>query len=545
MSKLRLLIVDDDLEDAHENWGGPLGEDFHWSVDYAGGYREALAALKRKPPDVVILDRRMPHPETGELRQEVGDELLKQVVAQHPDVCAIMLTHNADVQSAKVDTRRGAYEYFDKQIENKILDQACRNGMKWTRIKRSRREFIALQSEEEVFQAAVRAARLDGEAYCFGYVELTPQGSLVLDFADCPGLDSERVAVHTRRRFLATSSQDRQILDEIVAGRQARLVEPGDLSSESSLSGDPAIRLLVPVIAAAGERAGQVIGLLWFEGTRDDSFVHSDVTMFEILANHVAEALQRIRVTTEARQEASRDARQSIVAETARSIADPLQSAQTDLELLLSDFQSPADDGRTQRVTEALHSLEQSVQATIDLGSDLPPQQTEPEVIDFARLVKLRAEAIRPRAEAEGCEIIPAPGDWPDFTAPVRLDPASMQYALDCVLENAIEAIAAWRTSHPGRDRSGQIVVRLSRDPLQRSVLVSIVDTGTGIAAAHLPRLFERDFTTKEAAVRDGKRSLGLYMVRRHVETWGGTVEAWNAPKGGAEFTILFPLAGP
>jgi signal transduction histidine kinase/ActR/RegA family two-component response regulator len=525
-----MLFVDDDAEDAREIWGEPLCEDFNWSVTYATGYLQALEILQTWQPDVAILDRRMPNAETGELQPEVGDELLKQIIAHWPHVCPIMLTHNADVESAKVDTRRGAYEYFSKTVPYPDLDRACRNGMKWIRIKQSRSDFIGLLSEEEVFRAATRAARLEGETYCFGYVEISPKGSLVLKFADCP--NSALTIPHADRRFLADTPEG--VIEEIITSRQPRILDVKDMPSDLSLSGDPAIRLLVPVVAAAGARAGQVIGLLWLESTSANTFIHSDASMFEILANHVAEAFLRISEGNRIRVDASQQTRQSVVAETARSIADPLQSAQTDLELLLSDFNRPEKASHAQRVTDALHSLEQSVQATVE--PDL-------EISDLAQLVRYRAEAMRPRAKAEKCNIDPSTDDWPVLKALVKLNPSHMQFVLDCILENAIDAITAWRRDHTEPHRSGEIVIRMMIDPGRKEVMVSIVDNGTGIDRALLPRIFDRYFTTKAEALRDGKRSLGLFLVKRMVEAFGGEVEAWNAPKGGAEFTFIFPLA--
>jgi signal transduction histidine kinase len=63
-------------------------------------------------------------------------------------------------------------------------------------------------------------------------------------------------------------------------------------------------------------------------------------------------------------------------------------------------------------------------------------------------------------------------------------------------------------------------------------------DEGPGIAADQMQMLFEPFFTTKA----DG-HGLGLATSRRIVESFGGRLEAANAPGGGAEFTVRLPLA--
>ncbi len=70
-------------------------------------------------------------------------------------------------------------------------------------------------------------------------------------------------------------------------------------------------------------------------------------------------------------------------------------------------------------------------------------------------------------------------------------------------------------------------------------VVLTLEDEGPGIDAAHLPRLFEPWFSTKEGGV-----GLGLAMVKRIVEEHGGRVEAGNRESArGALFRISLPVA--
>jgi hypothetical protein len=77
---------------------------------------------------------------------------------------------------------------------------------------------------------------------------------------------------------------------------------------------------------------------------------------------------------------------------------------------------------------------------------------------------------------------------------------------------------------------------------------VSVRDTGVGIAAEHLPRLFEM-FSQAEPALErsQGGLGIGLALVRELVELHGGTVEACSGGIGmGSEFTVRLPIAeGP
>lgn len=71
-------------------------------------------------------------------------------------------------------------------------------------------------------------------------------------------------------------------------------------------------------------------------------------------------------------------------------------------------------------------------------------------------------------------------------------------------------------------------------------VRIAAEDTGPGIAAHVLPRLFESFITTKPRGKGTG---LGLRICRRIVEEMGGTITASNRSEGGACFEILLPVA--
>jgi signal transduction histidine kinase len=73
----------------------------------------------------------------------------------------------------------------------------------------------------------------------------------------------------------------------------------------------------------------------------------------------------------------------------------------------------------------------------------------------------------------------------------------------------------------------------------EASILVSVIDTGTGIAPDMLERVFEPFYTTK----RDGL-GLGLTVCRSLVEAHGGRLWATNNPEGGATFHLAHPCAG-
>ena len=92
-------------------------------------------------------------------------------------------------------------------------------------------------------------------------------------------------------------------------------------------------------------------------------------------------------------------------------------------------------------------------------------------------------------------------------------------------------------------DRGGQI--RVNVELQDREVLVTVKDTGIGIAADQLPRIFEM-FTQVDRSLEksQGGLGIGLTLVKRLVEMHGGTVEARSeGPGKGSEFVVRLPLA--
>lgn len=118
----------------------------------------------------------------------------------------------------------------------------------------------------------------------------------------------------------------------------------------------------------------------------------------------------------------------------------------------------------------------------------------------------------------------------------------ALQRSFRNLIRNAVEAMDADRGHAAGAtDVAGtgnpEIVVSIIRDGA--AVAITIADTGCGIPADHIDRLFEPDFTLKA-----GGTGLGLAVVRQAVAAHGGSVSAVRREGGGAEFVVRLPLQG-
>ena len=106
---------------------------------------------------------------------------------------------------------------------------------------------------------------------------------------------------------------------------------------------------------------------------------------------------------------------------------------------------------------------------------------------------------------------------------------------LEIVFGNLIKNAAEAMAQSPGQRRELQI--RAYEENGQ--VITRIQDTGPGIDPANRPFLFTSRYSTKGAQ----GSGIGLFLSRQIIEAHGGSITAGDNPDGGAEFTIVIPMA--
>jgi two-component system NtrC family sensor kinase len=111
-------------------------------------------------------------------------------------------------------------------------------------------------------------------------------------------------------------------------------------------------------------------------------------------------------------------------------------------------------------------------------------------------------------------------------------DPHQLMQVFLNLIMNAEQAI------REARDK-GTLRIRTGRS--SGAVWVSFHDDGPGIPKENLPSIFDPFYTTKRPGRGTG---LGLSICKSVIKEHNGTIEATNAPDGGAVFTVTLPVAG-
>ena len=111
----------------------------------------------------------------------------------------------------------------------------------------------------------------------------------------------------------------------------------------------------------------------------------------------------------------------------------------------------------------------------------------------------------------------------------MHADPVALRQMLGNLVENAVRHTSA-----------GSVTVFTQVDG--DCIALGVRDTGSGIAAEHLPRIFERFYRADPARSREaGGTGLGLAIVKHLAEAHGGRVHAESVPGRGTTVRVLLP----
>ena len=215
------------------------------------------------------------------------------------------------------------------------------------------------------------------------------------------------------------------------------------------------------------------------------------------------------------------------VAAASHELRTPLTSLQMGLHLILEDPSTLND-----RQQEVLYMCREEAQRLARLSTDLldltkiESGETPPRVSRVASTALLRSavEPLRLQVEAKGLTLtIDASPDLP----PVFADRAQIERVLANLVTNAARATP----------KGGHITVTAAERDAQ--VAISVADTGRGIPAEYLRRIFEPFVQVPD--VPTGGGGLGLAISRRLIEAHGGQITVQSEPGAGAVFTFTLP----
>ena len=223
----------------------------------------------------------------------------------------------------------------------------------------------------------------------------------------------------------------------------------------------------------------------------------------------------------------SREQQRQLIADAGHELRTPLTSMRTNIELLVADDKSGMlpEGARSEildDVSAQLGEFSALVGGRVALTRD-DYLQRQPEKLDLSEVV----EAALARAARRGPNITFHTTLEP---VPILGDAPTLERAITNLLDNAVKFSPS----------DGEIWVELTS-----AGVLTIVDSGPGVADEDLPHIFDRFYRSDRARNTPGT-GLGLAIVTHTVEAHGGSVRAGNQPGAGAKFTMRLPvLAAP
>ena len=224
--------------------------------------------------------------------------------------------------------------------------------------------------------------------------------------------------------------------------------------------------------------------------------------------------------------------RREFVADVSHELRTPLTTMKSFVETLLAGGIEDQENNR--RFLEIIKRNSDRMEAILDDLTDLSLIETgsiilEPERIDLAPLVKELLESARPKAVGLGVTLVM---EIPRGVM-VHADRRRLEQVLLNLLENAI------KFNKPG----GTVTVRASTSQqTQGTVLIEVEDTGVGIPADSIERVFHRFYRVDRSRSRQmGGTGLGLSIVKHLVRLQRGTVRVESRLGDGSRFILEFP----
>jgi nitrogen fixation/metabolism regulation signal transduction histidine kinase len=210
--------------------------------------------------------------------------------------------------------------------------------------------------------------------------------------------------------------------------------------------------------------------------------------------------------------------------EMAKQVAHEIKNPLTPMRLSVQSFQrnfDPSDPNATQKIEEYSKTLIQQIDTMSSIASafsnfaKMPAQKNE--TLNVVKVLDLALDIFTepyikfiPKEE----EII------------AKFDRTQLIRVVTNLVKNAIQAIK--QEDNP--------MVLIDVFSIHNDVIITVTDNGCGIPEEHSNKIFEPKFTTKSSGM-----GLGLAMIKKIIETYGGSISFTSKENKGTTFKVTFP----
>ena len=216
----------------------------------------------------------------------------------------------------------------------------------------------------------------------------------------------------------------------------------------------------------------------------------------------------------------------TLTAGIAHELNNPINNIVLTAEVLKEDFRELSQEETQGLIQDILGQAERAAEIVKGLLDFSRSEHPELEPLDIAGIIQDTLKLVRNQLSLSG---IQAELDLPQDLPRVQGNRKSLQQVFLNLFINAIQAML----------EGGSLTVRAYSTPDGQWLKVQVMDTGMGIAAGDLPRIFDPFYTTKQVGRGTG---LGLSVTYGIVEKHGGHIEVESEKGKGSTFSVVLPV---
>jgi PAS domain S-box-containing protein len=516
------ILVADDNADMRNYVRRLLGP--RWDVETVSDGQEALEAIRRKRPDLLLTDVMMP--------RLAGFQLLRELRSDHAlrDLPVIVLSARAGEEARIEGLDAGADDYLTKPFSARELVARVNTNLEMARLRREATRDLR-ESEARFRNMANHAPVMmwmtdrSGSLTYLNHLwsEFTGQSlDEALGYGAWKSLHPDDLAPSQRIFFDANGNREAFRIEYRL--RRADGTYRWALSAASPRFGDD------------GEFLGYIGSVIDIEDRKEAERILRDAN--ETLEQRVnAVIAERTEAEAQLRQSQKMEAVGKLTGGVAHDFNNVLQVISGNLQLLTRDV---AGNLRAeQRLQTAVAAVSRGSKLASQLLAFGRRQPLAPKVVNIGRMIRGIDDMLR-RALGEAVEVetIIAGGLWNTFVDTAQVENALLNLAINA--RDAMEGHGKLTIEAGNSFLDDGYATRHADVAAGQYVMIAVTDTGCGIPSDIIEQVFEPFFTTKPEGKGTG---LGLSMVYGFVKQSGGHIKIYSEPGHGTTIRIYLPRA--
>lgn len=517
----RVLIVDDNA-DMRDYIGRMLMT--RWKIDTAADGRAALEAIRRSKPDLILSDVMMPVLDGfGLLREIRSDPQLRHLPF-------VMLSARAGEEARVEGLESGADDYLTKPFAARELMARVNANLEMARLRRD--------ATRELLESEARFRNMANHAPVMMWVS-DPTGSLsYLNRLWCEFTGQAFEAALGAGAWDALHPEDRIHYEAsfLAANKSGEAFSAECRVRRSDGIYRWALSAAAPRFSDDGTFLGYIGSIIDITHRKEAERILQEANV--VLERRVAAAIaERVHTEAQLRQAQKMEAIGKLTGGVAHDFNNVLQVIAGNLQLLSRDV---AGNLRAeQRLQTAIAATSRGSRLASQLLAFGRRQPLSPKSVNLGRLIRGIDDMLR-RSLGEGVEIetVISGGLWNTFVDTVQVENALLNLAINA--RDAMQGQGKLTIEAGNAFLDDTYVARHGDVAAGQYVMVAVTDTGCGIPAELLERVFEPFYTTKPEGQGTG---LGLSMVYGFVKQSGGHIKIYSEVGHGTTVRIYLPRA--